>query len=227
MHGQLYRKPWRSTRRLPGRSMLYANHWSVWEHNVCLALPQCMDNCLRNLEPRCSARQLTGRPMLHADHLWVWEQIILLALPQCMDNCTGNNGAVPAGGPAGPCCMPITGRYGTRMFFSRFHNAWIAAIFANTRYGSRMFFWCFQIAWLTVSEASVQCPPANRPAGAARRSLVGMGATCTSGGSKNAWATVQETVAQYAPPARPVHDVCQSLVGMGAECSSRVSTMHG
>ena len=118
--------------------------------------------------------------MLHADHLWVWEQIILLALPQCMDNCTGNNGAVPAGGPAGPCCMPITGRYGTRMFFSRFHNAWIAAIFANTRYGSRMFFWCFQIAWLTVSEASVQCPPANRPADASCRSLVGMGAECSS-----------------------------------------------
>ena len=97
-----------------------------------------------------------------------------------MDNCTGSRGAVPAGCPAGPCCMPITGRYGTRMFFSRFHNAWIAAIFANTRYGSRMFFWCFQIAWLTVSEASVPCPPASRPADASCRSLVGMGAECSS-----------------------------------------------
>ena len=150
--------------------------------------------------------------MLHADHLWVWEQNVLLAFPQCMDSCTRNRGAVPAGCPAGPCCMPITGRYGSRMFFSRFHNA-----------------------WLTASEASVQCPPANRPADAARRSLVGMGEECSSCVStmhdqlsrKLAWATVQETVAQYAPPARPVHVVCQSLVGMGAECSSRVSTMHG
>ena len=74
-----------------------------------------------------------------------------------MDNCTGSRGAVPAGCPAGPCCMPITGRYGSRMFFSRFHNA-----------------------WLTVSEALVPCPPANRPADASCRSLVGMGAECSS-----------------------------------------------
>ena len=51
----------------------------------------------------------------------------------------------------------IIGGYGSRMFFSRFHNA-----------------------WLTVSEASVQCPPANRPADASCRSLVGMGAECSS-----------------------------------------------
>ena len=49
MHGQLYRTPWRSTGRLPGRSTLYANHWWVWEQNVLLAFPQCMANCVRGL----------------------------------------------------------------------------------------------------------------------------------------------------------------------------------
>ena len=122
--------------------------------------------------------------------------------------------------------MPITGRYGSRMFFSRFHNA-----------------------WLTVSEALVPCPPANRPADASCRSLVGMGAECSSRvstmhgslhfsntgyGSRmlfryvhNAWLTVSEASVQCPPANRPAGAARRSLVGMGANYSSRASTMHG
>merc|ERR1711923_549609 len=95
----------------------------VWEQNILLAFPQWMESIVggygrrtffsrfhngwRALYVGLGAEHSSRVSTMAGEHCrWVWEQNILLAFPQWLER--------------------IVGGYGSRTFFSRFHNGWRA-----------------------------------------------------------------------------------------------------